>query len=164
MNKLLVCVMAVLAMPIGAAYAIDYPPLKEGLWQTRMQTINNPGDKKSESTIKVCRDHAFDKSAEAMATQQPGCTTIDDSHSGDVYSNEMRCKAAGSVISAKSNFAFKGDSAVHAETHITYTPAMYGMADQTLIQDQAYLGSCPAGMKPGDLLSPDGTIQHSNGH
>ncbi|MEO8998646.1 MAG: DUF3617 family protein, partial [Rhodanobacter sp.] len=157
-------VMAVLAMPIGAAYAIDHPPMKEGLWQIRLQTISNPDGKKSESTMKVCRDHAFDKSTEAMATKMAGCTTIDDSLSGGVYSNEMRCKMGGSVVSTKTTFVYKGDTAVHSDTHVTYIPAMYGMGDQTVIEDQAYLSSCPAGMKPGDLLSPDGTVQHSHGH
>jgi hypothetical protein len=29
-----------------------------------------------------------------------------------------------------------------------------------MIQDQRYLGSCPAGMKPGDRIMADGSIVH----
>jgi hypothetical protein len=29
-----------------------------------------------------------------------------------------------------------------------------------MIEDQRYLGSCPAGMKPGDRLMADGSIVH----
>jgi hypothetical protein len=29
-----------------------------------------------------------------------------------------------------------------------------------MVQDQRYIGSCPAGVKPGDTISADGFIRH----
>lgn len=160
MNKMAVCIIAVFAMPVGAAYAIDHPQMKEGLWQIRTQTIDNPGGKKSEGTVTVCRDHAFDKSAEALAKTIKGCGPMNESFSGGKYSAQLRCEIAGSVMISKGDAVYQGDTSAHSETHVTYTPAMYGMADETMIQDQKYLGSCPAGMKPGDRKSEDGSITH----
>ena len=149
MNKLMVFVVAVLAMPIGVAYAIDHPPVKEGLWQVRTQTISNPGGKKSEDTMKVCRTQASEKAGEAVMKNTKGCTVVNESMNGNVYSLEMRCSMAGTVIASKGTTTFQSDSAVHSESHVSYTPAMNGETDDTSITDQTYLGSCPAGAKPG---------------
>jgi len=149
MNKLMVFVVAVLAMPIGTAYAIDHPPTKEGLWLVRTQTIGNPGGKKSEDTMKVCRDHASEKAGEAVMRNMKGCTISNESLSSNVYSLAMHCAIAGTVIDSKAATTFQSDTAVHSETHVSYTPAMNGETDQTVINDQTYLGSCPAGVKPG---------------
>lgn len=149
MNKLLVCVVAVLAMPIGVAHAIDHPPTKEGLWLVRTQTTDNPGGKKTEDTMKVCRDHASEKAGEAVMRKMKGCTISNESLSGKVYSLEMRCLIAGTVMESKGTTTFQSDAAVHSESRISYTPAMGGVTDQTSISDQTYLGSCPAGVKPG---------------
>ena len=149
MNKLMVFVVAVLAMSIGTAHAIDHPPTKEGLWLVRTQTIDNPDGKKSEDTMKVCRDHAFEKVGEAAMRNMKGCTISNESLSGNVYSLAMHCVIAGTVIESKGTTTFQSDAAVHSESHVTYTPAMNGETGQTAISDQTYLGSCPAGVKLG---------------
>lgn len=164
MNKLLVSVMAALAMSIGAAHAIDFPSVKEGLWQIRTQTTDNPGNKKSDSTVKLCRDHASDKSAEALANNVKGCTMTSGNLGNGQYSAEGHCEVAGTAIVTKGVATFQSDTAVHEETHITYTPAFYGSTGGTMIVDQTYVGSCPAGMKPGDRISQNGTIVHSRTH
>lgn len=149
MNKLLVSAMAVLAMSIGAAHAIDHPQTKEGLWLVRTQTTENPGGKKSEDTMKVCRNHASEKAGEAVMKKMKGCTISNESLNGNAYSLAMSCVIGGTVVDSKGTTTFKSDTAVHSESHISYTPAMAGIADQTSTTDQTYLGSCPAGMKPG---------------
>jgi hypothetical protein len=45
------------------------------------------------------------------------------------------------------------------ESTATYEPAFHGKTDEALTQDQKYLGSCPAGMKPGDRIMPGGILQ-----
>ena len=47
---------------------------------------------------------------------------------------------------------------VAADSHAAYTPAFDGKTDETLTEDQQYIGKCPAAMKPGDRLNPDGIL------
>jgi hypothetical protein len=78
-NKMLISATAALVLPI--AYATDPPELREGLWSIHTQVTDNPGNKKSESTRTLCRNHAYDKSVEAKAkkTLIKGCTKVDES-------------------------------------------------------------------------------------
>jgi hypothetical protein len=161
--KTLILMAAAIAMPAGLADAADLPQVKEGLWQIRMQTVENPGNKKSDVTTTLCRNHEYDKSAQALAKNMKGCTSISENLDGSTYSSETRCTVGGTVIDSKGTVSYT-DTTAHGETHATYTPAFYGYTDETIIQDQKYVGDCPAGMQPGDHLLPDGTIQHRAKH
>lgn len=149
MNKLMLSAVVVLASSIGMAHAIDHPPTREGLWQLRIQTTENPGGKKSENTMKVCRTHASDKAGEAVIRKMKGCSISNESLSGKEYSLAMHCVIAGTVMESRGTSTFTSDAAVHSVSHITYAPAMGGISAETSISDQTYLGSCPAGVKPG---------------
>jgi hypothetical protein len=41
---------------------------------------------------------------------------------------------------------------------------MDGKTETIMISDAKYLGSCPAGMQPGDRLNANGTIVHGRKH
>ena len=56
---------------------------------------------------------------------------------------------------------FQGDSATHSETHTTNTPEQYGVAESTMVMDQKYIGACPAGIVPGDIVRADGSKLNS---
>lgn len=49
MKKLMVFAAAVLMLLIGIANAVNPPEQKEGLWSIHRQSIDNPGNSKSES-------------------------------------------------------------------------------------------------------------------
>jgi hypothetical protein len=160
MKRLLMCAIAVVCL-VGFAAAIDLPAAKEGLWSMRMQTTDNPGNVKSDFTQKICRNHAYDQAAQAKAKNMPGCKVLNENLSGHTYTIEIDCKIAGSVIHSKGVTTFTGDSAFRSETHATYAPALNGVSDTTMIIDQKYLGSCPSGTEPGDIIRADGTIIHT---
>jgi hypothetical protein len=158
--------MALLVLPAStallasrAALAADPPPLKEGLWSIHSQGVQHPGDKKSDSTSTLCRTHVFDAQARERAKNMKDCSTVKEELEGNRYSIESRCTIEGSTVESKSTTVFRGDT-THTEARITYTPPLRGVSDSTLIQDQKYLGSCPAGAEGGDLLTPNGTMQH----
>ena len=67
---------------------------------------------------------------------------------------------AGTVVESKGTTTFQGDTATHSETHATYTPPMGGISGMTMIMDQKYVGSCPAGLQPGDRTNADGSVIH----
>jgi hypothetical protein len=162
MTKILLCAVA-LSLPI--ADAADAPEMKEGLWSIRIQTIDNPGNKKDDGTSTLCRNHAYDKSVEALANGvKKNCTKYNVSFQGGKYSTDTHCTVAGTVIETKGTATYVGDTSAHSENHTTYSPAFYGVSESTMIMDQKYVGSCPAGAQPGDRTAADGTVTHLGRH
>ncbi|MGD1071791.1 MAG: DUF3617 family protein [Bryobacteraceae bacterium] len=159
--KVLVSAGSVFLLAIFAVSAADAPEMKEGLWSIHTQIIDNPGNKKSEGTVTLCRDHAYDKSAEALAKNMKGCTIVRESREGNKYTAETHCVVAGTTIDSKGTTVFQGDTAWHAESHSTNTPAFYGVSESTSIIDQKYIGPCPAGVQPGDRTTADGKVTHT---
>lgn len=142
------------------ASAADAPDVKEGLWSIHRQVIDNPGNKKTESTQKICRNHAYDQHVREEAKKVKGCATVSESDQGGKHLTETHCVTGGTSIDTKGSASFQGDTAAHNESHTTYTPAMYGVSETTMIMDQKYEGTCPAGMQPGDLTNADGRVTH----
>ncbi len=155
-----ICTVAAALLPMLAARAAELPQVQEGLWEIHSQGIQNPGNKKTDSTHKLCRDHAYDLAALAMVKNMKGCTSTIESLGGGKFSADSQCTIAGTQIVSKGTATYQGATALHSETHTTYSPASDGKTDEVLIQDQKYVGSCPVGMKPGDQMGSDGTIRH----
>jgi Protein of unknown function (DUF3617) len=149
-----------LVLPMGIAIAANPPDLKEGLWSIRTQSTDNPGNVKSDHTSTICRNHAYDQHANSLAKTVKGCTVGRESFEGNKYSLEMHCTVGATVIDSKGTTTFDGDTSTHSETHATYAPAMAGIAETTMIQDQKYVGSCPAGAQAGDMTSENGRVNH----
>jgi hypothetical protein len=168
MDKNLVCALAVLALTAAPARAIDHPEVKEGLWQIHMQFLDAGGKVTSENSSELCRSHAYDKSVEQKTQTMMGklCSPPNESLSGNQFTSELSCKVpgSGSTSTTKAVVTFSGDTAMHSESHTTYTPPYSGMTSESMVQDQKYLGSCPAGMQPGDRRKEDGSIAHSMSH
>jgi hypothetical protein len=151
---------ALLSLPIGIAIATDVPDVKEGFWSIHTLTTNNPGNVKSETTTKICRNHAYDAYTKGLAKDIKGCTVNNESYAGNKYSMQMHCTVAATVIDSKGTVTFNGDTSTHSETQATYSPAVGGVSQTTTIQDQKYIGSCPTGTAPGDLILEDGNVNH----
>ena len=155
-------------LPVAASlasfvlYAADPPAVKEGLWSIHTVSIDNPGSKKTDGTRSICRNHAYDTRIREQAEKQQKqtCKSANRTSSGNSFTDESECTVQGSVIKTKGVTTFTGDTAFHSETHATYTPALYGNAETTMVIDQKYVGPCPAGMEPGDFMSADGKITH----
>jgi Protein of unknown function (DUF3617) len=158
MKKILFCVGATVLFSIGTARAADPPDVKEGLWSSQTQTIDNPGNKRNGGAVTICRSHAYDQYVKDLAAKMPGCKKLSEDHSGRTYTTVLRCTVGNTVIDTKETATFKGDTAIHSETHATYSPPLYGVSESTMIMDQEYLGSCPAGSQPGDMKGADGKI------
>jgi hypothetical protein len=152
--------LAMTALGLPIARATDPPDVKEGLWSIHTQTTDNPGAKKSEGTYTLCRDHTYDLSVRARAKTVKGCTTVSENFQPGKYSVEVHCTIAGSVTVSQGTTTFQGDTAAHSENHASYTPALYGVSESTMVMDQKYVGSCPAGSHPGDRTNSDGTVIH----
>jgi hypothetical protein len=160
MKNLKACAAAAVLVPLALAYASDPPKIKEGLWEIHGQSVENPGERKSEFTYKLCRNHAYDHAAMALLKNVKGCTTVLKDLKDGKFSAASTCTVAGTTIVSNGLTTYIGDSTTHSETHATYTPPFNGKTEETMTQDQQYVGDCPAGMKPGETLDPDGVIRH----
>jgi hypothetical protein len=145
-----------------AGHADDLPKLREGLWEVRGQSVENPGDKRREFTYRLCRDHAYDKAAYALLKNVQGCTTAIKKLGGGKFSSASTCTVAGVTVVSNGLSIYASDS-THSESRATYTPAFNGKTEETVTQDQQYVGKCLVGMRPGDTISPDGLIRHHDG-
>jgi hypothetical protein len=148
----------VASLSVTAGCASGPPKLKEGLWEIRGQRVENPGNKHSDFNYKLCRDHALDRAADAMLRNAKDCNTVLKKLGDGKYSSASTCQVAGVTIVSTGTSSYRGDESIHADTHAAYTPALNGKTEETLTEDQQYIGKCPAAMKPGDRLNPDGIL------
>jgi hypothetical protein len=148
---------AALTVWIGFAGAdeIKPPPTKDGLWETHsMQT--QQGKTVSDRSVKMCQSKELTKSMQSNGEElrkKNECTSSVTQPSPNTFVEERRCAKgpnAGSVT--KVVYTHQGDTASHTEMHMNV-----GKSETVMIMDTKYLGSCPAGMKPGDLIM-DGKI------
>jgi hypothetical protein len=147
---------AVLSASIGIAGADEFkpPPMKDGLWESH-STHTQQGKTVFDTSVKMCQSKELTKSMRSNAEElrkKNKCTSAVTQPSPNSYVEESRCAEgpnAGSVT--KVIYTFQGDTASHMEMHINE-----GKSETVTIMDLKYLGSCPAGMKPGDVVMPDG--------
>jgi hypothetical protein len=158
--KKVMLALATAALTLPIASATDPPAVKEGLWSVHTEITNNPGSKKTEGEYTLCRDHAFDQLVREREKSMKGCSMLSENLQDNKYTSEIRCAAGTITIESKGTTTYQGDSAVHSESHATYTPALGGVSDTTIVRDEKFVGSCPAGAEPGDRTNPDGTVIH----
>ncbi len=155
--------LAITGLVLPIASATDPPDVKEGLWSVHTEITNNPGGKKTESTYTLCRSHAFDQLQRSREKSMKGCSMLSESLTDNKYTSEFRCAAGATTIESKGSTTYQGNSASHADAHVTYTPALGGVTESLIVTDQKFVGSCPDGTQPGDRTNPDGTVIHMGG-
>jgi hypothetical protein len=143
---------------LSAAAAADSPPLQEGLWEISGQTIQNPGNKRTEFKYQLCRNHAYDNAMDALVRNAQGCTTSFDDLGGGRFASASSCNVDGTAIVSKGTFTYESMTSTHSESFATYSPPYKGRTDEHVVQDQHFVGPCPAGMKPGDRIT-GGTLR-----
>lgn len=141
----------------AAVVAQDVPNMKEGLWKLHMVTTGS--GQPQDTTYSLCRNHAYDLKAHDLM-KKTGCTINEGSSLAGKRTFSSVCKIGSTTISSKSTLSSSGDTSFHSETTTSYSPAMNGMSTTTTVQDQTYIGSCPAGMNPGDIISSNGQVRH----
>ncbi len=144
----------------SAACANDPQKIKEGLWEIHGDSVENPGAKKTGFQYELCRDHAYDSAANALLKNVKGCSTQFKDLGGGKYASASTCKVAATSIVSTGITTYQNGESTHSETRAQYTPPFNGKAAETMTEDQRFLGRCPAGVKPGDTIGPDGIVRH----
>jgi hypothetical protein len=153
------CALVLLA---GIALAVD-APTKDGLWSIHsvntMTRVGNAAPRTTEMTVSRCQA----KGAAMQAPVNPlkaDCKQISKSSNGSTRFFEMQCTQNGRTTRVKETVTMKGDNEAHTITDSTMDPPMGGLSGMKLVADWKYLGSCPAGVNPGDVVGPDGKVIH----
>jgi hypothetical protein len=132
------------------------PPTKAGLWETH-GTHTQEGKTVPDHTVKMCQSSDTTKAMQAQGEElrkRNECTSHITRPSPDTYVEESSCaKGANAGSVTKVVYTNQGDTASHTEMHMNV-----GKSETVVIIDAKYLGSCPAGMNPGDLMMDDGKI------
>jgi hypothetical protein len=147
---------ATLSVP-AVAQLPNMPPIKEGLW--KIHNVDSYSDSPTQDhTYSLCRSHAYDDSVrDKMKAVQAKCVTSSDTTVGNKRSMSVTCDVGGFRTSTKSVVTMS-DNFYHSESESTMTSQGHSSTTKT-IQEQTYMGACPAGMSPGDRKMADGSIQ-----
>lgn len=152
-------IIAATALLLSVAHAADPPPLQEGLWEVRGRSVENPGGKITNFSYRLCRNHAFDAAMDAQVKNAKECQTSFDDLGGGKFASASSCSLGGRVIVSKGTYTYESETSTRTESHATYTPPFNGKTEETLLQEQRYIGECPAGINPGDRIMSDGSVQ-----
>jgi Protein of unknown function (DUF3617) len=164
MKKPLVLAVAEGLLLLGTATAADPPFMKDGYWSLHRQMTENPGGKKTESTQSICTNRAYQEYVRNLAKNQKGCKMLVDNYTGATYTQESECVVGETTIHSKGVTTIQGDSGAHMESRSTNSPALYGVSETITVMDQKFLGACPAGIQPGDIVRANGSKTNSWKH
>jgi hypothetical protein len=145
--------MAVGVLLIGVVTIADAdvePSLKEGLWSIQGYRTDSSNPDHRAIDAQLCRNHSYDEHSRALAIGRKECSTKIVAKNPHLYLTTLSCTIGATQIVSTTTLTYQSDSVVHSESHTSYSPALQGKTSADIVQDQRYLGPCPANMKPGD--------------
>ncbi len=154
-----------LAAVATLSFAQDGPRLKPGLWEvkTDMETKRlGP----FAMTVERCLDEKSQRGQwhPDQAGPSQKCSKVRSRREGDAYVVEADCKRGDSNVKTKAVTTVKGDNAYMTKINFTFDPPYRDQTQQTMVIRGKQLGSCPSGMKPGQMRVRDmpGASESSN--
>jgi Protein of unknown function (DUF3617) len=153
--RLITCLVG-LSLSVGAAAALadGLPPLKPGLWQISAATNHSRRPRIS----KLCMDRSTLELMMNVGGQMPhpNCSRSERHLIGATVVGDSVCRIGGSESTTHTVVTYHGDSEYDIDIQAHYAPPLFGRSDSTSHQSARWIGACPAGMKAGDMLTPEG--------
>ncbi len=148
-----------LALVSTVAHGDTPPQRKAGLWELVSTT---PDSKRPPRTQRICLDRETDALLNKMGVMvgKQVCSKNDVRVSGNRVTTLSVCDFGGSQLTSEGVITYLGDSSFRNEVHGHFAPAMAGVSETHTVQQGKWLGACPAGMKPGDLVTTLGASGH----
>jgi hypothetical protein len=142
--------------------AIDIPTMKPGLWESK---VAREGTTAPQPIARMCLDAAVQKEMMGfgMGAMKSMCSKNDLRREGNKLYGNNECKIGESTMRSTSVTTFNGDSSYHTEVKATYDPPMMGKAGVDTVVDAKWVGPCPAGMQPGEMIMPNGQKMNVRG-
>ena len=141
--------------------ADDMPKRKPGLWEI---TTTSDRANSRPMTAKMCTD---DKTQTLFAHfgDQVGktrCSKRDVQNQGTQVITDTVCNIAKSQVTSHTVMNFDSITSFSIQVHSHYEPALFGSTDSNSTHTGKWVGACPADMKPGEVLSPNGVKINMN--
>lgn len=142
----------------GAPAVVETPSRKPGLWK---QTMTIEGLNVMQ-TASLCLDEATDQKVSWWAQQgaRGGCDQNEVKKNPDgSWSFSSVCRLEGAMKTTTTGQAvgdFQRAYQVRAETTTENAPIPAMNRTNTVVIDASWEGPCPADMKPGDMVTPQG--------
>ncbi len=129
------------------AQADEFIGRRPGLWQVTVSFImpNAP------VVGKICLDADIAKNM----LKDIGCERNVVDRNGSRIAIDAACNFNGRRFTTKALVTLTGDTAYHVDIAEHADPPIDGHSDEIITQDAKWLGPCPAGAKPGDMINVD---------
>jgi Protein of unknown function (DUF3617) len=136
---------------ITPASALDFPPRRAGLWEN---TLHMDGMTRMIPTSQICIDAATDVKMMhyGMHMKASDCEAVSVTGSGNVRVVDSVCHLNGGTQKSHVMVNYMGDASYHMDMQTHFDPPMNGKAESHMTQDAKWMGPCPAGMKPGEMM------------
>ena len=154
-------IVTAVALTPALTQADDLPKRKPGLWEI---VGTSDRDNSQSHTVKMCTD---DKTQEVFAHfgDQMGknrCSKRDVQNQGTQVITDTVCNIAQSQVTSHTVMTFDSATSFTIQIHSHYDPALFGRTESNSTQTGKWVSACPADMKPGDMLSPNGVRIYLN--
>lgn len=153
-SALLISSLVISAMLSGTALAADLPKRKPGFWEITSAMPGMPGGAQS---MRQCIDAKTDDlAAKPSADDDMRCEAPQTEISGNRVKSKTVCKGEGLSITSQAEFTGDFSSNYQGSVVTHFDPPMMGMKEMTSQIKARWLGPCPAGIAPGDMVMPNG--------
>lgn len=150
------CAVAALLAAVPAA-ATDFPRRKSGLWEMKMEGM--PGG------MATCVDQASDDAMRgaAMKMEKDNCSKSEIKRESPtrVIVNSV-CKMGSSTATIRTVATGDFSSSYVIESESKYDPPLAGQREGKTRLEARWTGPCKPGMKPGDMVLPNGMVVPGN--
>jgi len=147
-----------LALSIAVAQADSLPTRKPGLWEISVSTGSESAG--HQTKMKQCTDEKTDAKMLQIGADAQGratCSKNEISRTSDGYSLTSVCSLSGSTITSKGSFTGDFSKSYSGELTTTFEPPLFGQTSSSTRMNAVWLGDCTGGLKPGDIVMPNGT-------
>lgn len=136
-------------------HADDLPKRKPGLWEIVGTSDHREG---APQTTRMCTD---DKTQDLLSrlSDQVGknkCSKRDVQNQGTQVVTDSVCTIAQSQVTSHTVMTFDSTTSFTIQMHSHFEPALFGKTESNSTQSGKWVGACPADMKPGEMVSPNG--------
>ncbi|MBR0757854.1 DUF3617 family protein [Bradyrhizobium jicamae] len=144
-----------LVLSAGAAFAVDLPIRKAGLWEMKMVRTGGP---LPEMTMQHCTDETTDKqmSSAASPMAKEMCSKQDIQKTATGYVTDSVCGISGVNVTSHAEITGDFNSAYTIKTTSHAEGGPSGKHDTTMTIEAKWLGACKADQKAGDIIMPGG--------
>ena len=140
----------------AAAPPPDLPPLRAGLWEATTAPASRAQSRPG--VTRMCLDRQTQRHVlEQLALALPRmCSRNQYGMRAGRFVTDSSCTLGASTIEGKTETTFFRDTAYRTEVVGRVGPTGKLAEPQRAVIDARHVGTCPTGMKPGDMVLPNG--------